>query len=228
MLKYIFSVLISIGFFLATAQQEADSTRAEPPKDYKPSMIILGYNTIPLMRTVFFNGSAAQNGQVGVNFANNFLMVDFGVQQTERIGESFTYNNRGTFYRVGIETNLLKNVTDANSLNLGLRYARSRFSDDMQMTDDYGFGEVTINTKNDVVKSRWWELTFGLNVKVYKQIYFGYLIRYKLYKVNKGLGELYPYDLPGFGLNENDTSVGFDYYIRWILPFGTKTTEVVE
>ena len=70
-------------------------------------------------------------------------------------------------------------------------------------------------------------MTFGLNVKVYKQIYFGYLIRYKIYKVNKGLGELNPYDLPGFGLNENDTSVGFDYYIRWILPFGRKT-EVVE
>ncbi len=227
MLRSIFSLLLSISVWCGVAQQAADSTVVKPTKGYTPTKIILGYNAVPLMRTVFFSGSAAQNGQVGIDFANNFLMVDFGVQRTERTGDTYSYINEGTFYRVGIETNVLKNVTDANSLTLGLRYARSRFSDEMEVTDDFGFGEMTINTANDVVKSRWWELTFGLNVKVYKQIYFGYLIRYKIYKVNKGLGALNPYDLPGFGLNENDTSVGFDYYIRWILPFGRKT-EVVE
>ena len=228
MLRSIFSILISIGVFSGFAQQGADTTEIKPKKDYKPSMIVLGYNAVPLVRTVFFNGSAAQNGQVGIDFANNLLMVDFGVQRTERSGDTYTYINEGTFYRVGIETNVLKNVTDANSLTLGLRYARSRFSDEMEITEDFGFGEMTINSANDVVKSRWWELTFGLNVKVYKQIYFGYLIRYKLYKVNKGIGELYPYDLPGFGLNENDTTVGFDYYIRWVLPFGRKPQVVEE
>lgn len=226
MLRFIFSLVLSAGFLYGFAQQAADSTTVKAEKDYKPSMIILGYNAVPLIRTVFFSGSAAQNGQVGIDFANNLLMVDFGVQRTERTGETYSYINEGTFYRVGVETNVLKNVTDANSLTLGLRYARSRFSDEMEITDDFGFGEVTINTANDVVKSRWWELTFGLNVKVYRQIYFGYLVRYKLYKVNKEVGALYPYDLPGFGLNENDTSVGFDYYIRWILPFGKQKQPV--
>ncbi len=228
MLRYIFSLLISIGVSYGFAQQAADSTTVKPKKDYKPSMLIMGYNAVPLVRTVFFSGSAAQNGQVGVDFANNLFMVDFGVQRTERTGSNYSYINEGTFYRLGVETNVLKNASDANGLTLGLRYARSRFSDEMEMTDDFGFGEVTINTANNVAKSRWWELTFGLNVKVYKQIYFGYLIRYKLYKVTKDIGQLKPYDLPGFGLNENDTSVGFDYYIRWILPFGDKAQVVEE
>ncbi len=202
------------------AQQSSDSTRVRKLKDYRPTMIILGYNTIPLINSIFFSGKTAQNGQVAIDLSNYFFLLDFGVQNTERKGETYSYQNTGTFYRLGIETNVLKNASDANGLNLGLRYARSRFSDEMSISDDFGYGPVDLVSRNDVVKSRWWELTLGLNVKVFRQIYFGYLVRYKLYKVNKGIENLVPYDLPGFGKNENKTTVGFDYYVRWVLPFG--------
>ena len=228
MLRYIFSLSLIFLVVGLQAQQTNDTTVVEETKDYAPSMIILGYNTVPLVNTLFFSGKAAQNGQVGLDLANYLLMLDFGIQSTERKGETYTYQNDGTFYRIGIEANVLKTASDANGLMLGLRYARSRFSDQMKISDDFGFGPVEIESVNEVVKSRWWELTLGLNVKIYKQIYFGYLVRYKLYKVNKGVNSLVPYDLPGFGKNENKTTVGFDYYIRWILPFGKEAPPAEE
>ena len=96
MLRYIFSLLLSICVYCGFAQQAADSTVLKPKKDYMPTKIILGYNAVPLVRTVFFSGSAAQNGQVGIDFANNFLTVDFGVQRTERTGDTYSYINEGT------------------------------------------------------------------------------------------------------------------------------------
>lgn len=227
MLKYIFSLYVLTVASGLYAQQQ-DTTGIGVKKDYRPSMILLGYNTVPFVNTVFYDGYIGQNGQVGVDFASNLLMVDFGYQRTVREGETYTYNNEGTFYRIGIETNVLKNRSDANGLTLGLRYARSRFSDEMQISDDFGFGFTDIGLRNEVVKSGWLELNLGLNVKVFDQIYFGYLVRYKIYKSIKGLEGLQPYDLPGFGRNENKTTVGFDYYIRWIIPFGKIQVDVKE
>ncbi len=222
MSRFIFSLVMILAWGGLKAQQSADtlSTSKKTFEDYMPTMIQFGYNVIPLINTTFFNGITSQNGQVGIDFANNLLFVDFGAQKTIREGDSYNYTNEGTFYRIGIETNVLKNRSDANGLTLGLRYARSRFSDQMQISDDFGFGPVTLDQSNSAVKSGWLELTLGLNVRVYKQIYFGYLVRYKVYKSNNGVGMLIPYDLPGFGKNENDSTVGFDYYVRWVLPFG--------
>ncbi|XOV92468.1 MAG: DUF6048 family protein [Bacteroidota bacterium] len=218
MLKYIFSFFLLFGVSALIAQPQ-DTSTVQVKKDYVPSMIMLGYNAVPLVNTIFYDGYVGQNGQVGLDFANNLLMVDFGYQRTIRTGATYTYNNEGTFYRIGLETNVLKNRSDANGLTLGLRYARSRFSDEMQITDDFGFGVVDLSPKNNAVKSGWLELNLGLNVKVFEQIYFGYLVRYKVYKSIKGLEGLDPFDLPGFGRNENNSTVGFDYYIRWIIPF---------
>lgn len=220
MLRYTFNICALLCMMSIYAQQSSDTTLQEKKtlSDYRPTMIQFGYNVIPLIRSTFFSGVTTQNGQVGIDFANNLFFVDFGAQKTTRAGSNYTYVNEGTFYRIGVETNVLKNRTDANGLTLGLRYARSRFNDQMEISDDFGFGPVTLLNSNEVVKSSWLELTLGLTVKVYKQFYFGYLVRYKVFKNSNGIDLLMPYDIPGFGKNENNTTVGFDYYIRWILP----------
>lgn len=231
MWKYIFSIAIAIHGGWAVAQEQQEPAEPEKvKKDFRPSMIKLSYDVVPLAASILYRGRAWQEGQVGVDFANYFLLAEFGAQQTERGGSAFTYENSGTYFRIGPEVNLLKNETNGNSLTFGIRYARARFSDRLHYTtpDTVVFGGLEIEAENDLVRSRWWELTLGLNVKVLKQFYLGYVIRYKVLNKNFGVGTLTPYDLPGFGLYEHINAVGFDYYISWVIPFRKKVKVPLE
>jgi len=207
--------------------QDKDSVKVKESIDFTPSYIIAGYNAVPLINSVFFESKTAQEVQLGIDFANYLFMVDYGLQKTSRGDSSYHYENRGSHFKVGIEANVLKNASFGNSLTLGLRYAMSRFKDEINFERNYGFGSTAFDRSNSQAKSRWFELTLGLNVKVAKPIYFGYTVRYKVFRKNSGIEGLEPYDIPGFGRNSNQSTVGFDYYIRWIIPL-KKEEEVPE
>ena len=62
----------------------------------------------------------------------------------------------------------------------------------------------------------------GLKIRVVKQLYLGFTIRYKLFMSVKNVEEFKPYYVPGFGKNISTSAFGFNYYVTYRLPFRKK------
>jgi len=77
------------------------------------------------------------------------------------------------------------------------------------LTDDFYHANV----------NAWWlELTTGLRVKIWKIIWVGYTARFKFALTTDASDEMLPYDVPGFGRTDKDTTWGFNYYVMVRLP----------
>jgi hypothetical protein len=154
-----------------------------------------------------------------------FVVFEGGFAQHDR-ADQYEYNNKGSFFRTGIDYNLIEGNKEQNVITLGLRYARSSFSDEMSFSrDHYWFGGQDLFYSNDLITAQWMEVVNRLNVRIWKNLYFGSAIRIKLFKSITGQENLVPYDIPGWGRHrKNGTTVktsnaGFSYYLIWRIPF---------
>lgn len=228
MWKSTFSIVFTCLALTAMGQQSNQELKIGQPKpDWRPSMIRVSYDIIPVGEAIFTSTRSGQHFQASVDFHKYFFMVEYGTQQTQR-GERFSYQyeNNGSYFRLGPEVNLLKNSV-INTLNFGIRYARSTFDDQVSFTKTLDNGtvnptEIPVNESNNGVVAQWAELTAGLNVNVWKGMYMGYTIRYKFRRKITGNDVLTPYDIPGFGLHENRLGVGFNYFIGWAFKWREK------
>ncbi|MFY0687998.1 MAG: hypothetical protein JXQ90_12580 [Cyclobacteriaceae bacterium] len=229
-LRYSCSLLFVLMAIMGQAQ--VDTLKVKPEKDWKPSMIRPYWN---LARTV---GSATKDfrnsGEVGIEFdTHNFLIsAEGGIETNHRVGENYDYTNSGTYWRVGIENNFIPWSKERNTATLGIRYAQSRFSDEIVYeTNSLFFQDINaleLRAMNEKVKASWLELSGGIKVRVWKELYLGATVRVKTRKRVSDTDELIPYDIPGFGRHKKngvdvkDSNAGFDYYVAWRFGFREK------
>ena len=238
-LKYIFSISLLLISTLCFAQ---DVIKAEPdtisisidpkkqkkPKekierDFKPSAINFGLDVLGLARTSTSAGFTRIEAQGDIDIDRYFFVLDMGHEATSISNSNYSYSNSGNYFRAGIQANMMPYNPNRDFLFVGLRYARSRFSDEIVFQDEFDkWGAKNFSFKNNGLTARWWEVTLGMKVKVLKSLYFGYTIRYKLAKKISDFGELIPRNLPGFGRADKSSSAGFSYYILYHLPFRDK------
>lgn len=228
MLKYIFNTLFVLAVFAALAQKPLPGTELPEAKDFRPTNLKISYDLIPLGEQLF-SDRGGNHLQASIDFYNYFLVAEYGTERARRGTDTYSYANDGWYWRIGPEVNFLKNDKKGNSLTFGLRYARSSFSDEIiyQITDS-PFGNVAVTDGNLNGRAAWGEMTAGLNVNVWKGLYMGYTIRYKIFRSVKGIGDFTPYDVPGFGQYRNENAAGFSYFIGWIIPLREKFPEVEE
>ncbi len=190
----------------------------KPPRDFRPTKLKLSVDAVPLFITAFSKVRDGYGFQATVDFDQYYLAFEMGGQRTER-GESYQYNNEGNYWSVGPEINLLKNARNGNALTFGLRYGQAKFNDRLTFSEPGTFfGTIDTDATNPDLTARWMELTTSLSVHVTKGLYMGYTVRYKVLRSVKGIGVMAPYDVPGFGLYEDNTGVQFNYYIGWAIP----------
>ncbi|WP_370088487.1 DUF6048 family protein [Ekhidna sp.] len=217
MLKYIFSIS-TLAWSLLVFGQPAQQQKPKEPVDFRPYEIKIGVNAIRSGRTAFGSGLTSHEVEAALAVHRYNVVVDFGVEENQR-GASFDYQNKGGYYRVGIDRNFTKDKESGNVLSLGLRYARASFEDRMTFTSDQGFGEQTYTLENDDLTARWLEVAFGLRGKVVSNLYMGFTMRWQFARKINGEGELKTYDIPGFGKTKRQNSTAFDYYLMWRIPF---------
>jgi hypothetical protein len=83
---------------------------------------------------------------------------------------------------------------------------------------DAVFGDIQQTAINRSMKAGWGEITLGLRVKIWKQLWMGYTARLKMAPQVKGNGEFVPYEIPGYGLAAKSTYWGFNYQLYWRFP----------
>lgn len=158
------------------------------------------------------------------DFGRFYLVGDYGHWgKNETLVNGGDYQNDGTYWRVGLDVNILKKDPDRNMLFFGLRYARSSYSEQVNLTvDDPYFGTQQYTLTNPNASAAWGEMVAGLRVRVWKEFWMGFTSRLKVGLAVRGTGELSSYDVPGFAVIGDGLTWGFNYQVFWRFPFERK------
>ncbi len=236
--EYFFSLLLCaiLGVIPGWAQQP-DSVQQEKKfvgKGFTPSALRLGLSLNNIVETVLEDQSTYYGFQIDVPVRQFMFSVDYGRmdisrnnQQTEQPSRNFTYSSQGSFFRAGVDVNLLKDkATDSNDafgdiIFFGLKYARSRLDDQLsfQTAGDSIYEATPLQQSNDKLRAWWLEMNAGVKVEIFKNIFLGYTLRYKFFRRFSDKTSLTPYEVPGFGKGEQENAFGYDYYIFYRIPF---------
>ncbi len=238
MLKYTW---ISLFFLLVCSNQmllaqdtpeTSETADDELPKikySYKPTAIRFGTNLIRFGRTAFDTNHSSWEVTGDMDFHKYMLEVSYGRESEKLNTDGFDYENNGSFLRIGGDINFIKDKAEGNALVLGLKYVRGTYDESFKFDDsDLIFNaNEAFELTNESLNSRWLEANVGMKVKMWEQLYVGFYFRYRFNRVVKGDREFGTYRIPGYGLEERRTIVGFDYYVFWRIPF-KKSPKITE
>jgi len=208
-----FSAWLSVSW--VTAQQQPLPLSKQ---SFKPTGIRIGTDLIDVVKT--FSGPTFKGWEVNgdMDFRNYYVAVDVGTWAKNLSIANGSYNNSGTYFRLGVDISLLGKDPDKNMFFFGFRYGRSLFHENLAFTATSPnlFFPTTISQSNGHVSGGWAELTTGLRVKVWKELWMGYTARLKFAPTTAGnLPTLAPYDMPGYGIIGRAPWWGFNYQVFW-------------
>ncbi len=201
-------------------KQNADTVRNK----FLPTGIRVGTDVISLIKSNYVKSFTGWEVNADVDFYRYYLTADFGSWGRTYFPAGGAYNNDGRYYRIGVDVNFLKKDPDRNMFFIGMRYGRSKFSEDFVLEiNDPAWGQAgTQHYVNTGTKARWFELTTGLRVKIWKIIWMGYTARFKFGLKTSDTIEMIPSDVPGFGRTDRPTTWGFNYQVFVRLPVAKK------
>lgn len=215
------SLTINIALLLLPAlawSQEQDTVKLEK-KSFIPTGIRVGTDVLSIIRSNSSDTFTGWEVNGDVDFGRYYLAVDVGSWSRDLPSEDDHYTNEGRYFRAGIDVNFLLKDPDKNLFFLGARYGRGVFSENFVVhVEDPVWGVVDeVYTNNDVT-ARWFELTGGLKVKIWKVIWLGYTARYKFGLSTGSTPLMLPHDVPGYGRTDRESTWGFNYHIFVRLP----------
>jgi len=211
-----FFISACLIFFTASLYGQIKKA-AKPKKDYAPTGFRVGTDLIDLGKTISGNTFTGWEVNGDVDFANYYLTVDVGTWGKDILIKNGDYKNSGTYYRVGIDINFLGNDPDKNMFFLGFRAGHSSFNESVTYltTPKYLFYPLDTTSTNPNASGNWGELTSGLRVKVWKGLWLGFTARMKFAPTVHGSPNFATYDMPGYGVIQNNPWWGFNYQVFW-------------
>jgi Domain of unknown function (DUF6048) len=220
-LRLIEILLLSLSSTLAFSQAK-DSVRRDTItiKDYIPTGIRIGTDLISLVKSQYQKDFSGWEVNADVDFRRYYLAIDYGSWSRTFESDSGNYSNDGTYWRVGVDVNFLMKDIDRNLLFFGARYGRSTFSEDLSIYAYNDFTETyeTLNYAHSGINARWFELTGGLRVKIWKALWMGYTARFKFGLKHDETENIIPSDVPGYGRTNKDSYWGFNYQVFIRIP----------
>jgi hypothetical protein len=218
-----------VHFSVAQEPEKTDSVKVRKKTDtlkvkFYPRSFRVGTDLISLIRSQTEKTYSGWEVNADVDCGKYYFAFDYGHQAHDyALPYNGDYHNSGSYWRAGIDLNLLKKDPDRNMFFFGIRYARSSFSESATIvTVDPYFGETRKQVNNAAVTAGWAELVTGLRVKMFKQFWMGYTARMKVGPSVKGDTQMTTYDIPGYGIHEEGIYWGFNYQIFWSIPLVTQ------
>ena len=201
------------------AQKKPHATDTVTKKDFFPTGIRVATDVIALIKTYDVESYKGWELNVDVDVYRYFLALDFGSWGRDFYAGPDHYTNTGTYFRAGVDVNFLPKDPDKNVLFLGIRYARGVFSEDFIVeVNDPVWGTFNEHYVNNDIPSRWFELTGGLKVKIWKMLWLGYTARFKFALHTGSTPDMLPSDVPGYGRVDKESIWGFNYQLLIRLP----------
>lgn len=214
----LFSLLSTFAF-----SQKKDSVRQDTVtlRDYIPTGIRIGTDLISLVKTQYQSDFSGWEVNADIDFRRYYLAVDYGSwSRTFKSDSAGNYSNDGTYWRVGIDVNFLLKDIDRNMFFVGARYGRANFSENLNVFAYNQFTETyeDLNYYHSGINARWFELTTGIRVKIWRVLWMGYTARFKFGLKHDETENIIPSDVPGYGSTYKDSNWGFNYQIFIRIP----------
>ena len=218
-MKYIFS----IAFFLFICFNLFGQVGR-----YAPSAIRLGGDPGTLGYMLFSEKRGFFEAEADIDIDRFFIVANYGISNYMLDEPTYVYENNGSYFKIGPDINFMDKDPNLNVIFFGLRYATSSFNDKLDydtravIQTETGWPNTRETSSNGNAKANWYEMVSGLKIRVVKQLYMGFTMRFKFLMKTKQIEEFRPYYIPGFGKNVNTSAFGFNYYISYRLPFRKK------
>ena len=202
-------------FAVGALAQGADTVKHQ----YLPTGVRFGTDLICLAKIPLSDQFDGWEVSADVDLYKYYLTFEYGSWEKAKASASQSYSNSGRYFRIGGDVNLLLKDPDRNMFFVGLRYGRSSFDERLTYNlTDAVFGNSVQAKSNTGMVSGWGELTMGLRVKLWKELWMGYTARLKLAPSIDKSGGFIVYDIPGYGLASKRTYWGFNYQLYWRIP----------
>ena len=135
---------------------------------------------------------------------------------------NYSYLNKGSFIRVGIDFNLLKPDKSFGKywVGIGLRYGLSRFTSEVPFykKEDY-WGTATSSIAQKANWGHFVEVSPGVRAEIFRNFSMGWSVSLRAL-VYTGTGkDLKPVYFPGFGDGTKKVTAGLSYFIVWNIPY---------
>jgi len=243
MRKFLFGSLLAGLISLHTGfAQEADTVAIGR---FEPLALRVGVSLNNILRTVARPNDTFYGFQADLVLGRYMLAAEYGSGELTRnsppesidiVNNPYNYAGQGSYFRIGPDVNLLVNQAktsfraDEDVIFFGLRFARGQVTDKMTLqtrddiVDENGnnnafWPEQTIPAQNDNLRVIWFEMTAGMKVQLYQNIFLGYNLRFKFARNFFGNPALIPYEVPGYGFGQNNEQFRLDYYLFYRIPF---------
>jgi hypothetical protein len=203
--------------------QAKDSVRRDTVtiRDYMPTGIRIGTDLISLVKTQYQKDFSGWEVNADVDFRRYYLAIDYGSWSRTFESDSGNYSNDGTYWRAGVDVNFLLKDVDRNMFFVGARYGRANFSEDLSISayNEFTKSRENLHYAHSGINARWFELTTGIRVKIWKALWMGYTARFKFGLKHDETEHIIPSDVPGYGRTNKDSYWGFNYQIFLRIPF---------
>jgi hypothetical protein len=217
MFRYWINILFLLTPFCASAQQ--DTVQAKRWDRFAPTGVRVGTDVLALAISRWDNRFTGAEHTIDIDFSRYHLVLEAGNWGRTRTGDSILYTNDGRYWRAGVDVNFLTKDPDRNMFFIGFRYGRSTFSENLQFIDQHSvWGVKNGYQSHSDIHGRWFELTTGLRVKIYKIIWMGYTARFKFGLKTGYTPAMLPYDVPGYGRTDRESYWGFNYQVFIRIP----------
>jgi len=217
-------ILIVFPFFCAAQKQKKEKKDTLTARDHIPTGIRIGTDVLALIKSSVDDTYSGWEVNVDVDFYRYFLTLDVGNWGRNFQTNDDHYSNDGNYFRIGADMNFLPKDPNENVLFFGARYARSVFSEEYIINaEDPVWGVVDETYSNIDVSARWYELTGGIRVKVWKVFWLGYTARYKFGLKTDETPTMLPHDIPGYGrIDDKKSAWGFNCQVLIKIPIRKK------
>lgn len=189
-----------------------------------PSAVRIGTDLGFLGVSLFDPDRTMYEFNADIDFYKMFITADFGLSGWEIAQEGFAYDNSGSYFKVGIDYNLIARDTDLNVIYFGVKYANASFEEKFSysITDPF-FSDYSEEIFKTGMKAHWYEANFGMKIRVWKELFLGWAGRIKFAKKTKGEPSSFnTFYIPGYGKAEYDSRWGFNFNVYYRIPFREK------
>lgn len=217
-----------LSFFASAQNAEKEAVKigaegfAEKNK-WLPSAVRIGTELTGPVFNLFNENQFEYEFTADIDFNRYFLTLDYGFMENTRTGPNYNFQTTGSFWRIGPEVNFMQRDPYRSVFFFGLRYAQSTFDGNIfYAQEDPLFGSGIVNNSFSNFTATWGEMTIGLKVRIWDQVYTGIVGRWQFGLSIDGEADVATYEVPGFGVVDQNSSFGLDYYIYYRIPWRNK------
>lgn len=233
-LRFIINLLLVCVAFEVTAQSRINTASSKPNTKQPDSLsirhkypffngVMVGVNLVDPIFRIFGQRFGGYEAIIEANLHNRFFPeLSFGIGDAHaKTDKDIIYDTKPSFFgRIGMNYNFRYNSESPNFLIVGLRYGFSSYKADISnlyYSNGYWEQSGPYSLMNQKFNTHWIEIGAGIRVKVFKNLYMGWMVYFKPLLKEGDTKEARPWYIPGYGAN--DTSFGLTYNIYYRLPF---------